>query len=247
MRGFVSVSNSNTLTQMSQSIFRLRNINIGHSIDYYIDKKFFSSRQPNISDYLNKIISNEEKYKLNTLNNLMIQFIKFLQRYTQNNPQGYLETLYYNVKKYEGEFLTQEDFFSKEIFEPISKKLSTNSIILKNFLPDPTKTKVNINLQLNTEINLNINVNVNRNTVKDLFGTYTFEDKPNVKYINILNIDNPTDFSETINLVFNSKEIKEKSNLLYSLKNFRTQVGIHYFIVGKYYINLSDVFVFYLE
>ena len=40
MHGIVTISNQNTLTQVAQSIFRLRNLNKGQYIDYYYSYLF---------------------------------------------------------------------------------------------------------------------------------------------------------------------------------------------------------------
>jgi hypothetical protein len=56
MHGLVTISNKTTITQLSQGIFRLRNINYSHMVDYY-------SCYSDINEINRKINENENNYK----------------------------------------------------------------------------------------------------------------------------------------------------------------------------------------
>ena len=77
LHGLVTISNKNTLTDIAQGIFRLRNINVGHTIDFYIPDKLFEDRTDinnKIYQYIDKV---EEIKKEKLLGTLKLQCLKY--------------------------------------------------------------------------------------------------------------------------------------------------------------------------
>jgi hypothetical protein len=187
MRGIVSVSINNTLTQISQAIFRLRNINLGHSVDFYADNRIFGelieiheTSEPImefITQLLDHLIQNEQRYKLGTKYNLQIQFLKYLNRYLNKNIDSYKELIYYDLIQYNNKFITQEEFINQLIVKRIKEVVIKNEIILKNISYSYPIDKICTNIQLKKEISINININININTrIRSYYGNNIFKD-----------------------------------------------------------------------
>ena len=92
MKGLVTVSNTNNLTEISQGIFRLRNINIGHTIDFYIDDKITEK------DLYKLLELNDKSYKKNCRELMILQYIKYYDRMlSKYNIKNYIEPIYYET------------------------------------------------------------------------------------------------------------------------------------------------------
>jgi hypothetical protein len=174
----VSISITNTLTQIAQAIFRLRNINMGHSIDFYSDEKFYREKKISVSNLLKQIIINEKTYKEKTLQNFQLQFIKYLNRYLHKNSYGYFyrEQIYYDLLEYGDEFITQQDF--NEYIIGIINETVESYVTLKIIDYNISIDKTAINIQLNKEINININIEIN---TKNSYN-YNFHEKYDFEY-----------------------------------------------------------------
>ena len=135
MHGLVTLSDENTLTEASQAIFRLRNINVGHSIDFFCSQ-VTTPDQPNKYKQLAKLYTElkerDRRFKDNTKEDAQLQCIKYLDRHLKKyNPRMYRkafnEALFYDTKPYGEEYLTYDEFLQTQI------KTYTQNIPLKDF------------------------------------------------------------------------------------------------------------------
>jgi hypothetical protein len=207
MFGIVSVSKNNTLTQVAQSIYRLRNINIGHCVDFYADKDIFIE-ELSVNQLLDKILLNEENYKKSTKSNLEIQFIKYLYRYFQNSSDAYIEPIYYDLKKYNNKFINQTEFMNEICLAKIKKNLKKLNIILKDTTFKYSLDKINIQLQLNQNIDIEIEFNQNIN-IKLNKRHHRENREYNISRINVnenlINLENINNNSNTFELSWTRK------------------------------------------
>ena len=145
MKAIITLNSSNTLTQLSQSIYRLRNINIGHTIDFYCPD--INNSFKNVNDIYDNVLTNEINYKKSTLGNLKLQLIKYINRVCGNfNYSRYKEYIYYDLEKNNDKLIDYNTFINIFIcdIKNINKgKLWFNSI---NF------TGNQINLQIQREL-----------------------------------------------------------------------------------------------
>jgi hypothetical protein len=164
MRGIVSVSINNTLTQIAQAIFRLRNINLGHSVDFYVDNRIFGKLielieivDPSmefITQLLDHLIQNEQRYKSGTKSNLQIQFLKFLNRHLNKNKDSYKEPIYYDLMQYNNKFISQEEFINGLIIKRIKEVIKKYGIKLNNISYSYPTDKISTKIQKKSEGNL---------------------------------------------------------------------------------------------
>ena len=123
MHGLVTLSDENTLTEASQAIFRLRNINVGHSIDFFCSLAT-SPDQENKYRQLAKLYvelkERDRRFKDNTKEDAQLQCIKYLYRHLKkDNPLMYKgafnESLFYDTKPIDGQYLTYDEFLQTQI------------------------------------------------------------------------------------------------------------------------------------
>ena len=154
MHGLITVSNDNNLTQISQAIFRLRNLNIGHTIDYFVSTNLEIG-----SDVykLYKILNEREYiYNLYTKTEMMIQCFKYIKRKKDIfNKDNYEEYIYYDTLKYYDEYLSYENFINKEID---NYNLDNVEKIINISIPKISNIKTNIQNAINTENNIEDNI-----------------------------------------------------------------------------------------
>jgi hypothetical protein len=109
MHGIVTLRYNDTLTTAAQAIFRLRNINIEHSIDFFYPGKIIgqiftekikiieNDDMEKLYDYL---VESENMYKESTLKTLLMQIVNFVHRSHNMNIIKYKEPTYYDLIKY---------------------------------------------------------------------------------------------------------------------------------------------------
>ncbi len=86
MNGLVLIHKHNKLTEVAQGIFRLRKVNITHTIDFYINKPSDFSDLNELYEHLKK---NGEKHIQNSMYYMDIQLIKYLTRKMSNYDNKY--------------------------------------------------------------------------------------------------------------------------------------------------------------
>jgi hypothetical protein len=179
LKGLITISSKNNLTEVSQGIFRLRNINFGHNVDFYVDKLI-------IKEYLNEKTTEEDildqnidqiKVIINNLSkndaikktlstfNMQLQCLKFLDRSISNNKNSYLENLYYDLIPTSTHIYLKKENFINSLIEEIKNKIEKNNLLLKiiPFKYQDTKTNstnLSIELAINVEVDLEIESNI---------------------------------------------------------------------------------------
>jgi len=157
MKGLITVNKENTLTEIAQGIFRLRNINIGHTINFYYCYKDETEKyktttttteetqEIDINDLYKKFSDNEIKIKENLKNKALLQTLKLCQRFINNyNIDYYEEEVYYNTIKYKDKYFDESTFIKDIIIKSdILKKISPIIISStgKNFVIETEKEK----------------------------------------------------------------------------------------------------------
>ena len=205
MHGLVVLNNNNTLTEVSQGIYRLRKINIGHTIDYYLPETF---RGVELYDKLNEI---EEHTKASTISRSNIQCLKYLLRKNNNYINtSYNEQVFYDTIMYDSEFLTEKKF--------IENFFKSSRIKHKEFEINQTiNLQTQLVQQMQTQVQTQVQTQTKTVVLSNLYGKYgdlfTF-DKEEKKYIS---------YDELINInVQNNFKIKEiDANKIFTIGTFK--------------------------
>jgi hypothetical protein len=133
MHGLVTINIKNTLTEVSQGIYRLRKINMGHTLDYYLPEDFIEDT----NELYTRLTDNEQQLNISAKSRSKIQCLKYLKRnMTEYDSESYYEYLFYDTIKYSNHYLTEEEFIKKNIF---------NYIVYNDF-------KINSSCHENTQI-----------------------------------------------------------------------------------------------
>jgi hypothetical protein len=74
MHGLVTINIKNTLTEVSQGIYRLRKINMGHTLDYYLPEDFIEDT----NELYTRLTDNEQQLNISAKSRSKIQCLKFL-------------------------------------------------------------------------------------------------------------------------------------------------------------------------
>jgi hypothetical protein len=191
LHGLVTIHKNDTLTRISQGIFRLRKINKGHTIDFYLPQKLEKNQTNSnfIYDYLNGV---EISYKNNTLKYMQLQCIKFIFRNIINKNESYEDLLYYDLIKY-----TKEDIyinyneFIKQLIEKYNDKIVSLDIKFKNIIFDDNLTKIeqqkNINVSKEIDQNIELKQNINQNKIGYIISNPIIYDYINIEPYKIFN------------------------------------------------------------
>lgn len=166
MKGIITMREDDKLTNMAQALFRLRNINVGHTIDFFypynvirdILKEKYKFDVPELDSNIKKIgyyftagqrqIKNseiiydylqksEEKYKNNTLSNLKVQVSKYILRYLNFEKESFEEDLYYDLIQY-------KDSEDNDVY--LSKNDFNKEYVIK-YINNILKAKFGINIK----------------------------------------------------------------------------------------------------
>jgi hypothetical protein len=266
MHGLVSISSKNTLTQIAQGIFRLRNINIGHSIDFYCPINL------DTIDKLKEILeTNEIIYKENTKNNLKLQFIKFLNRYIMQNKDSYLENIYYDLIKYKIDtnhiYLSLNNFYNINFidkFNTTHADIVLNKIEFDNIVSNSTHVQLKEKIKIIEQIEEDIEYDTNTNSAEDYSNRcniytkkFTYDKvnldiitKPYSKFIieeNTFHLElNNWYFNFSENVIFNMYDVMWYTNFFY-LVNYTSKLNVitilsdddYYHIIDEYYDELN--------
>ncbi len=151
LHGLVTISLDNKLTDVAQGIFRLRKINVTHSIDFYLNNSDYNKLITNVTINENSnnllllklyklIKKNGDIYIENTSNLMKLQILKYLNRRVKNDKKLFKEKIDYliefkNNDKLQNELLVDEcknDFNIDEINISFAEKEFLQSIQYEN-------------------------------------------------------------------------------------------------------------------
>lgn len=168
MHGLVTIAPTNNLTEVTQGIYRLRNINIGHTVDYFVPEEFVSKESNKYESIYNVLKKKDFNDKIRLEKYALIQFVKFVKRNVSNyNSSNYKEKNYISTIAYPSvssslwgsskNYLSAHEFLYQEIKSNFNYDFNKNSIQITN------STDAEINIDINININININIEVNKN------------------------------------------------------------------------------------
>ena len=197
MHGLLTLSYINTYSQCAQGIFRLRNINVGHSIDFYYPNFYQFSKKANIYDKIEKIYDNlidfEKKNNKHSLNKMNMQCLKYINRcYYKNDEDIYKENIFFDCKDENIDI----DKFYNDFVDGLKKNINVD-------MHDDKTKKIqyfdNNNIDsLDTNINVNVNINISvAEKPKKIFNIYYNIDTTNYQYTTTKyydSIDNSCEF-----------------------------------------------------
>ncbi len=134
MHGLVLISEDNTLTEVAQGIFRLRKMNVTHTVDFYVEKSTFdkillnngNSKYTGKQEILSKLFkflkNNGEKYKNSTQYFMKLQCLKYLVRRITGNGMYYKENIIPSISLILKKNISFEsiDIIYKKIFKELT-------------------------------------------------------------------------------------------------------------------------------
>jgi len=172
MHGLITIGRLNNLTEIAQGVYRLRNINIGHTVDYISPDTF--ARDPDDGQPTNKykliydnLLKADQDNKANLEINALIQFVKFIKRkhFNYNNKyyqeQNYISTVPFKSKSWldltfkSEQYITQDKFLEQELVSS-DFKFNTESIKKQDNISQP---EILLNIDINIDVNIDINAN----------------------------------------------------------------------------------------
>jgi hypothetical protein len=248
MIGLISVSRNNNLTEISQGIYRLRSINLGHNVDYYLDSKITKKENDSNQDAKIKLRclvellqNNDQKFIITSDYNMKKQCLKFLNRNIYNTKNTYEEDVFYDLIDVNGTYNNEEQFnikLVKDLCSSLSGKLQFREIQYKEKVVQNKNLSVQLNIakeiaqELEKEVSLfdkTPNISYGINPVSDNYG------------FGITNINNITDSIHGI-LDFGRKSIPNLSisdiNFNVIFDNYRKNIK-----VGDSFIGFTPVYL----
>ena len=254
MKGLVIISENNTLTQVSQAIYRLRNINIGHSIEFYIPDTI-----NDIRELYKKLQKEEEIYKESTHDNAIMQCVKYINNYKKKNIDNNIYPTYYCLLPFYYEILkiTNENEFNMWLIKKIMRYWTNPPLIIDNIkfknikMFNINSIKTNLSVSLEMEISENVSQNKIYDNDKAIIHTFTNGNCKSFSYIEYFN-DN-TENNNYIYIIIKSKKLNNDIFMNYILKIslflsfiFNLNLNLNAIIIyGPYYIfiNISKKYI----
>ncbi len=130
MHGLVTLSLNDKITDVSQGIFRLRKMNITHSIDFYLNNNDLEKLKEGINNNelkdtklllkLYKILKkNGDNYIKDNLGLMQIQILKYLNRRANNNSLYFIEVIDYII-----ELIKDDKLYTERLIEEFKNDLN---------------------------------------------------------------------------------------------------------------------------
>ncbi len=122
MHGLVTTLLSNKITDVAQGIFRLRKMNITHTIDFYLNQNDYHTLTNKNSNHTsetlllklyNILLENGNQYINHTLPYIQLQILKYLYRKFTNKNESFLENIDYLLELKENENIFFTSFIQK--------------------------------------------------------------------------------------------------------------------------------------
>jgi len=118
MKGLVTISKTNTLTEVAQATYRLRNINIGHGVDFYC---FGASAERITNDHAQlhalykHLTEKDNEFNGNSKTYSDLQCLKYMYRHAkQRSKDSFKEAIYYDLQpNAEGRFVSYAHTMNK--------------------------------------------------------------------------------------------------------------------------------------
>lgn len=175
MHGLITVGAKNNLTEISQGIFRLRNINIGHSVDFYCSELLKLGETDSAAN--TQMTRNTTLFKTLKVNDTAIQKAslpasqlqcgKYVDRIFTEGAYGeniYFDTISEEHRGAAGGYVTFEEFIKRRVrlynqhLETVFPGLQMKDTIGSRDA-DALATNVELNVEENVEVDVDIVVN----------------------------------------------------------------------------------------
>jgi len=228
MKGLVTISKNNNLTEIAQGIFRLRQINVGHWVDFYIPERYIATagtKEQKLLELYTKLKQKDEEFKINVLENTKLQCVKYVHRLDSNRTEpSYKETLFYDTFILEGAkgFLNQSQFI-QAMYEayPIHRQYMIRPINLGNKNLDSQQEGVIVQENVATKVQTNQNTQV-VTVIRGFMDSSLFRNKKVEmnEYAAIKNVF----YTTNLHISISSKYTEHNDYLLESLMNIKTTV-----------------------
>ena len=192
MKGLITVNQSNNLTEISQGIFRLRNINIGHSVDFYISDMIDIVSKANMSrdkkqiiliNLYNRLVENDNIHKNNCKELIILQYIKYYNRMNELHIiKSYEELIYYETLPFELETVeeeTSDEEYVNYYSNMITKELLTYTEFINKIIIDNINKKLKTYKYKNIKVSENILLKTTATNIAILTNIVTIENQTN--------------------------------------------------------------------
>ena len=215
IHGLVTIKNKNNLTEIAQGIFRLRFVNIGHSIDFYL-KETIQSISAESGLKQNKALykyleENDAKFLESSNKESKIQCSKYVYRKTTNlESKSYLEKIFFDLMPTNDYKIYPE--FINYMFSIFQTKLKFKQALideLKQKNSVSTAVSQNLAIEEQVEVSVEVAVEVQVNTA------LVYQRSPKLDNLKlILTIDNyydhtlPDAFVEITKIVIDEQKTK---------------------------------------
>jgi hypothetical protein len=191
IHGLVTIKNKNNLTEIAQGIFRLRFVNIGHSIDFYLKETIQSisaesglNKNKALYKYLEE---NDAKFLESSNKESKMQCSKYIYRKATNlDSKSYLEKIFFDL-------ILTNDYknypeFINYMFSIFQQKLKYKQALideLKQKNSVSTAVSQNLAVEEQIEVSVEVAVEIQVNT------TLSYERSPRIDNLkSIITIDN---------------------------------------------------------
>ena len=207
MHGLVTVGTRNNLTEIAQGIFRLRNINIGHSVDFYCSDALklgpvlggdtTMKRHKMLYD---SMVSNDRQAQLASLPASQLQCAKYVYRIEHKTPYSYCEEIYFDTIKLSPSILNDDEIrdliyapgqakdgvyktYEQYIIDTVARfDAAFFGLKLKNTIgsreADALATNFDIEVDVAQDIDQDIDIEVNQNKVGKKDKQYNYNSNP---------------------------------------------------------------------
>jgi hypothetical protein len=233
--GLLTVSKMNNLTQISQGIYRLRNINYGHFVDFYVDEEIIKdvpdTEKSNIDIYKLKMINerltkNDISYKNNAISYMKIQSLKYINRNINKiNRETFTENVHYDLIKSDDKFITIDEFEQAEIdkiINSLKEKINIQTFNTSKSTVIKTNLSVQVNIEQQIEQQIEKNAKLKLNQVNNAKYIHKFRSTPiNIDNINEVYDELTVDNWNIINFKIFDWNINFSELYIYILKNIR--------------------------
>ena len=169
IHGLVTIKNKNNLTEIAQGIFRLRFVNIGHSIDFYLKEAIpkvsvLSGLKKNKALY-KYLEENDKKFLESSNKESKLQCSKYVYRKAKNlDSESYLEKIFFDLmpideyKNY-AEFI--EYMFNKFKTIITYKQALIDELKQKNSVSTAVSQNLAIEEQVDAAVDIQVDIQVN--------------------------------------------------------------------------------------
>jgi len=149
MHALVTINETNDITETSQGVYRLRNINIGHTFDFF---DCCSSGERDIYGIHQILVANEKASKENLKEKASLQCLKFVKRQSSAYvEESYFEKVYIETIAVDEKYIDEKTFYDTVLFKNLGHNLKFKSSEV-SFL----KTNLNFNVEVEKEVAVQI-------------------------------------------------------------------------------------------